>query len=114
MAEIEIAILERNALSRNDWKTRQLSVAKLRQWKPNATRNGAVLFGSLLRAMPAASWSGSIPSKKVHWLTISRRKQHLHPSNRLTEHQSYERIWPLCPCLHLSDHRFQLVLGSPA
>ena len=59
MAEIEIAILERNALSR-----RLEDEAALRRqvwpWKPNATSSDAAFPGSLPRVMHAASWNGSI------------------------------------------------------
>ncbi|HEX9135109.1 MAG TPA: transposase [Ktedonobacteraceae bacterium] len=60
MAEIEIAILERNALSRRLEDEEALRAPACWPWKPSATRNGEALSGSSPRVMHAASWSGSI------------------------------------------------------
>jgi hypothetical protein len=61
MAEIEIAILERNALSRRLADEATLRAPACWPWKPSATRTGAALPGSSLRAMFVSSWSGFIP-----------------------------------------------------
>jgi hypothetical protein len=60
MAEIEIAILARQALSR-----RLENEAALRRqywpWKPSAMQSGAPFVGSSRHVRHAASWSDSIP-----------------------------------------------------
>jgi len=60
MAEIEIAILERNALSRRLPDEAALRAPACWQWKRNAMRTSAALPGSSRRAMHAANSSGSI------------------------------------------------------
>ena len=53
MAEIEIAILERNALSRRLPDEAALRAPACRRWKPSATSSVVVLAGSSLLAMRA-------------------------------------------------------------
>jgi hypothetical protein len=59
MAEIEIAILERQPYP-GAWKTRRRCVDRSWRWKRSATNTGAALLGNSRRVMRAASWSGSI------------------------------------------------------
>ena len=63
MAEIEIAILERNALSRRLEDEAALRAPACWRWKRNATRTSVALPGSSPRAMLATSLSGCIPSR---------------------------------------------------
>jgi hypothetical protein len=53
MAEIEIAILERNALSRRLHDEAALRASAWRRWKPSATSSVVVFAGSSLLAMRA-------------------------------------------------------------
>lgn len=60
MDEIEIAILERNALSRRLQDEAALRAPASWQWKPNATHSGVALPGSSPHVMLVSSWSGFI------------------------------------------------------
>jgi hypothetical protein len=66
MAEIEIAILERNALSRRLPDEAALRAPACRQWKPSGTRGGEASPGSSRLVMLATSWNGSILSRNLH------------------------------------------------
>jgi hypothetical protein len=63
MAEIEIAILERNALSRRLHDEAALRASACRRWKPSATSSVVVFAGSSLLAMRAMRLEKLYPIK---------------------------------------------------